>query len=144
MQLPEGTPVLNLNSPTFAQDLADAIGIKPGEKIEIVTPQFERTDGLKIKVPEYTPEDWASLPDKSHDELTALGFGVWNKTSEGTHYLFPKEWYNVIPEGLELKCIDGKTEIFKRGVTDDDHRFGCIAYGFVKPNGVPIAKEVEV
>lgn len=132
MKLSKDTPVFVLGSPTFAQDLSNALGIEPGEKIEIVTPQFDRVDGKKIIPPEYTPEDWANLPGRSHEDLIGLGFRVWNKSEDGTHYLFPKEWYDVIPEGLQLKCINGKTEIFKRGITDDDHRYGCIAYGFVK------------
>jgi hypothetical protein len=133
MQFPEGTPVFSLNSPTFAEDLAAALGIQPGEKIQFITPQFDRVDGKTVNVPEFTPLDWAKLPTKSHEELISMGLGVWEKSEEGTHYLFPHEWYSIIPEGLQMKCIDGSIEVFKRGVTDDDKRFGCIAYGFVKP-----------
>jgi hypothetical protein len=138
MENQKAVPVLSLNSPTFAEDLADSLGIQPGEKIQIMTPQFDRMDGKMVTVPEFTPLDWAKLPTKSHEELIGMGLGVWKKGEEGTHYLFPHEWYNIIPEGLEMKCINGTTEIFKRGVTDDDKRFGCIAYGFVKPASDPV------
>lgn len=44
-------------------------------------------------------------------------------------WLIPGEWYNVIPEGFPLTCITGRVEPFKSGETDDDIRFGCLAYG---------------
>ncbi len=133
MKLPEGTPVLDINSPTFTEDFCEAIGVKPGEKLHITTPQFERTDGVKVDLPNYSPEDWAALPKKDAAELKALGIGVWNTSEAGTHYLFPKEWYSIIPNGMMVKFIDGDEEAFEAGVTDDDYRYGCLAYGFFVP-----------
>lgn len=49
-------------------------------------------------------------------------YGLW---------LFPYQWYPHIPEGMELLDINGETELFKKGVTDDDMRFGVLAYGIV-------------
>jgi len=46
-------------------------------------------------------------------------------------WLFPKEWYNSIPDGLEVVDINGKREDFKRHETDNDTRYGALAYGFV-------------
>lgn len=46
-------------------------------------------------------------------------------------WLFPKEWYNSIPDGLEVIDINGGKEEFKRHETDSDIRFGALAYGFV-------------
>lgn len=141
MNLPEGTPVLSMDSPTFAEDLANSLGIKPGEKITIMTPQFERTDGKQVAVPSFSPEDWANLPKKSDEELIALGLGVWDTKADGTQYLFPKEWYDIIPKGLMVMCIDGDEEPFEPGVTDNDYRYGCLAYGFFKPHTEPQSQE---
>lgn len=46
-------------------------------------------------------------------------------------YLIPNEWYEYIPDGFDLVCISGKAEKFKRGRTDNDIRFGCLAYGIM-------------
>jgi len=48
--------------------------------------------------------------------------------------LLPGEWYNSIPEGFKLYSITGREERFKKGVTDDDQRFGCLAYGILRPS----------
>jgi hypothetical protein len=61
-----------------------------------------------------------------------MGCGVWEKTDSSIHFLYPKEWYDLIPENYEIVCISGEVEHFKKGVTDDDIRFGCIAYGFIQ------------
>ena len=126
-------PMLSMDSPTFAEDLAKLLGVQPGDKINIVTPQFERPDGRIVEVPSFTPEDWANLPKKSEQELKDLGLGEWDETSEGTHFLFPQEWYSIIPKGLKVLSISGKEMTFIPGVTDDDYRFGCLSYGFIKP-----------
>lgn len=47
-------------------------------------------------------------------------------------YLLPAEWYNSIPDGFELVDICGKKEFFKNGKTDNDQRFGCLAYGILR------------
>ncbi len=78
--------------------------------------------------------DWDNLRTKDDASLRELGLGVWEKTDKGTHWLFPKEWYNVIPDGYLITYIDGDTEKFDRFQTDDDHRFGYLAFGFIKAN----------
>lgn len=97
--------------------------------IQISTPQFDRTDGAVISTANEV--DWNNLKSCSKGQLLAAGCQVWNETLVGTHWLFPKEWYHLIPEGFEILCIDGETEKFKPGVTDDDTRFGVLAYGFL-------------
>lgn len=47
--------------------------------------------------------------------------------------LIPAEWYNSIPEGFEIYGLSGEKENFKKGETDDDRRFGCLAYGILRP-----------
>lgn len=118
--------IININDPQFSEKLAAAIGLAPGEVIEVITPQFERTDGIK---PIANPSEIiASIHKMSKEALIKIGLGQWG---ENGLWLFPYEWYEHIPEGMELMCIDGTTEPFKNGVTDDDYRFGCLAYGIV-------------
>ena len=132
--LPEGTEVLNMNSENFTEDFRKATGIGPDEIITIVTPQFERLDGKVItdETINASPIDFTALPNMSHEEILATGCGVWKRSEQGVHYLFPKEWYDIIPGGLEVAVIDGSTEVFVPGETDNDYRFGLLAYGFIK------------
>ena len=76
--------------------------------------------------------DWENLHKKDEATLRALGFGVWDENEEGKHWLFPKEWYDIIPDGHPIVYITGKQSEFKRGETDDDYRFGCLAFGFIQ------------
>jgi len=100
------------------------------DKIRIITPQFERTDGLKVAVP--IKEDFDNLDKFSEKYLKSLGLQVWNKDPEKIHWLFPKEWYDHIPEGYKVVSIIGDIEKFQKGKTDDDIRFGALAYGFIQ------------
>lgn len=118
--------ILHMDDPNFAKKLADAIGIKPGDTVEIRTPQFEREDGLE---PIENPTDlFAILHTLFPETLKEIGMRPWG---ERGLWLFPYQWYAHIPEGMELMCIDGEIEPFKIGVTDDDMRFGVLAYGIV-------------
>ena len=132
MKLPKDTPILSMDSPTFAEDFAAAIGLKPGEKLEIMTPQFERTDGVQVPIADFSLKDWEALPTRDADTLKALGLGIWDKEDGRTHWLYPKEWYALIPNGLAITSIDGTNETFVRGETDDDYRFGCLSFGFIQ------------
>ena len=123
--------MLDISSPTFVKDFADAVGIKPGEPIEITTPQFHRTDGAQLTAPELTADEWKYLSKMPLDRVRQLGCQVWNDTEKGIHWLFPGEWYPYIPDWLDVLCIDGDIEKFQRGVTDDSIRFGALAYGFM-------------
>jgi hypothetical protein len=130
-KLPKDIPMLDMDSPTFAEDFATAIGLQPGEKLEIMTPQFERTDGVQVPVL-VDFKDWENLHKKDGATLLALGFGMWNETEKGKHWLFPKEWYDIIPDGYQITYISGEQGEFKRRKTDDDYRFGCLAFGFIQ------------
>lgn len=136
-KLPPGTPVLALDSPTFAEDFAEAIGLQPGETLEIVTPQFDRTDGMQVPSPDFmSVADFEALTTKDAATLKAMGLGIWDKDEKGTHWLYPAEWYSRIPDGLEILSISGDVELFKRGETDDDRRFGMLSFGFMQANGI--------
>lgn len=43
--------------------------------------------------------------------------------------LFPSEWYDIIPDGFMVTGLYGEQYPFEKGKTDDDKRFGCLAYG---------------
>lgn len=100
-------------------------------KIKIITPQFEREDGMAPRKPQKSIEWFMSLKKKSRAQLKELGMRPWN---EDGLWLFPGEWYNSIPDGIEVVDISYKRKKFKNGFSDDDIRFGCLPYGFVIKN----------
>ncbi len=114
--------ILDVNDPDFKQKFRDAIGAKPGEAIEVVTPQFERTDGV---TPALSIDNWDVLRQADKETLRELGCCPWDETL----MLFPWEWYDKIPDGYLVTSISGRTEPFVHGETDNDKRFGCLAYG---------------
>jgi len=88
----------------------------------------------------HAPVVWDGLAQCSAEALRSLGFQSW----DGSLMLIPYRWYNDIPEGFMLTCINGKTaphkaktgEYTKRDETDDDCRphnpeIGFLAYGIV-------------
>jgi len=129
----------------FAARLRDILGASSGEKIEVVTPQFERPPS-DPSPPGFPGEEvLKDLPSLSPGVLRELGLRQWNDPDDpedawetrrigGTLWLFPGEWYSDIPKGFEIVDISGCRERFERGTTDDDIRFGCLAYGIVVPN----------
>ena len=129
--------ILNADSPTFAEDFIRAIGVRPGEKISLVAPQFRRTNGVVVRYFPTTNAEFKALTQLSDENLKKIGLGCWGEIPEDRPtemlWLFPGEWYECIPDGLEMVDIFGDREYFKRGVSDDDIRFGCLPYGFVKP-----------
>ena len=132
MKLPQGTPLINLSASNAADQLVSALGLEKGDRITVMTSQFERVDGVNVTPPEKDEKFFNSLCTLTDVQLIGLGLQKWSETKKGTLWLFPFEWYAVIPEGFELTVIDGTTELFKAGVTDDDKRFGALAYGIVK------------
>jgi hypothetical protein len=56
------------------------------------------------------------------DETKCTGQMLW---------LYPKEWYDRLPDGLPIVSISFQEENFKKGETDDDHRFGMLSFGFL-------------
>lgn len=119
---------LDANAPDFFERLMEALGVKPGDSVSITTPQFERTDGMVVPIP---AESLERIAKKPVDVLRALGCGAWDEPDENGEVLmlFPYQWYDKIPDGMELWDISGERLRFKHGETDDDYRFGCLAYG---------------
>jgi hypothetical protein len=120
--------LLDINDPDFATKFADAIGLQPGEGITFSTPQFERTDGMSVPLPIC---DFDRLPELSEATLKAIGCQKWDEPDADGNvlWLYPAEWYPHIPDGTTITDINGTTERFKRGETDDDMRYGALAYG---------------
>lgn len=61
-------------------------------------------------------------------ELKHLGFKPW---SERGLYLIPLWLRPFLKEGSVVKCIDGTTSTYSSEKSDNDHRFGMLAYGVV-------------
>lgn len=118
--------MLDASDPSFVDQLKAAMGLERGDTIQIVTPQFNRIDGRVISYFPRTVEEFDALKKLDDKALRAIGCGVWD---EG-HYLFPHEWYWNIPNGYLVVDINDEIEAFVPGQTDDDKRFGCLAFGF--------------
>ena len=125
--------ILDASDENFAADLTQALGVKEGDSINFITPQFERTDGRTVTYFPSTPEEYAALPEMAAHNLKKVGCQIWEEENGKTHWLFPKEWYAHIPNGTKVVCISGREEEFESGKTDDDIRFGALAYGFLQP-----------
>ena len=101
------------------------------DEIEIRTSQLRRS--AADPWPATPPSDWAAISRMSKQALWELGLRPWNDPDEEgmVLMLFPGLWYDAIPSGLEIVDINGERERFVRGVTDNDIRFGCLAYGIL-------------
>lgn len=131
--MPKGKLVSGKKS-KLAAKIRKAIGATENETVLVTTPQFKRTKDMPpVKKP---PKDWDKLRNMTKAQLKALGCGSW----DGRLMLFPKEWYNSIPAGYEIEDINGSTEEFVPGETDDDIRFGCLAYGVLASDGVEVVE----
>ncbi len=129
------------NPSDIVRAIRAATGAKPGDTIEVVTPQFTRP--ASDPGPASPPADmdaWKALPRLPETALRELGLRPWGREHEhddGTEsgrmlWMFPGEWYNAIPNGLPVVDIFFREETFICGVTDNDIRFGCLAYGVLK------------
>lgn len=114
----------------LAAAIRDAIGADPDEPVEIVTPQFERRDGVEMDwYPEETMDIYG-LTEEDTDTLKDLGLRLWADDLRADDlWLLPAEWYDHIPDGTLLKDINGKVFEFEHGKSDDDRRFGVLPYG---------------
>ena len=133
----------------MADAIRDAVGAGPDEEVHVTTPQFERTPDMATPAsPPETREDWDALRTMTVSALKEMGLQAWNEPDkEGkVLMLFPGEWYPHIPKGLLIEDINTPVEedpnpfrlrhapeYFEPGVTDNDIRFGCLAYGVRVP-----------
>lgn len=111
----------------LAHKVREAIGVGDFETVEVILPQFDRTDKRTISV---LPKDAAwldTLKSAPLDILRDLGLQCWDMNL----WLFPAEWYEYIPEGYEIIDLNFNVESFRKGETDNDRRFGVLAYGIL-------------
>lgn len=95
--------------------------------ISLTGPTFDRPDSFPpVKT---APTDWDGLRKLSREELIEMGCRHWSYQS--SLVLFPSEWYSHIPEGFEVVTITNKVTKFKPNATDNDTRFGCLAFGIL-------------
>ena len=74
--------------------------------------------------------DWFTPINPSEltkDQMKDLGFGKWS--DEDPMYLIPLWMFPFLPEEINCGCIDGVKLVVKKSEMDNDHRFGCLAYG---------------
>ena len=93
------------------------------------TPQFERTSPVKNPV---VPKDFEFIKHFRKQFLLDIGCGIWTQNEESIHWLFPKEWYDHIPEGYNVVTVTNKVIQFKKGETSNDIRHGLLGFGFVQ------------
>lgn len=107
--------------------------------VVITTPQFHNPKGAPALPPPprgWTAEDWAEFRSSDALTLREQGFKTWCDPYEDdwphqgkTLILFPGDWYDHIPEGMEVVSISGEAREFRANECSDDIRFGCLAYG---------------
>ena len=116
----------------FVKNFTEILGIEKGDKVTIASSQHEREYKLEISWKPETKDDFFALKSLPKDVLFKMGVRLWGKNEETgeMHYLYPGEWYNLIPEGYPIISISDEEEFFSKTKTDDDIRFGCLAYGF--------------
>lgn len=117
-----------------AAKIREAIGVGPTDEVEVITPQFERTADQPKPSP---PPDFGQINKIGCIALKEMGCAPWDVPDENGNVLmlFPGEWYGSIPAGFNITDICGETEPFIPGETDDDIRFGCLAFGIIVPAG---------
>jgi len=64
-------------------------------------------------------------------KLKKLGFKKWND-GKPTLMLIPGKLFKSIPQGFPVVTISGGKEKFDKDTSDDDARYGCLAYGVVR------------
>jgi len=110
------------------KQIIEKLGLNPGDQLNITTPQFKRNDG---KQPVLEVGDWEMVRNLPATTLLELGCRPWEKNSSGTVLmLLPGEWFNFLPEGVQVEGIFGNVKAFSQETSDDDIRFGVLAYGF--------------
>jgi hypothetical protein len=121
----------------------NVLGTIPGEimsdlpGVTIYGPVFDRQDGRNVQ-PQDCPVDakgFAALAELPEAALERLGLVKAINTGYShvpNLWLFPKEWYDPIPHGVEVVDFDGKPRLWDKGSMSDDHRFGALAYGILR------------
>ena len=114
------------NQNPIAAAIRKAIGACDTEPVLFHTPTFERpVSWPKPAAAPYGFAEFSNLFTMSKEQLKGLGLGCW----DGGLFLFPKEWYEFIPNGFPVESISGDVKPFEHGKTNDDIRFGLLSFG---------------
>ena len=113
----------------IAKKIRDMLGVGDYDEVGCVLSQFERIDGKVITYTPTTIAEYDALKNAPDDILKDIGLSQWDEKI----WQYPAEWYDYIPEGYEIIDIRGEIKKFQKGITDDERRFGCLAFGMSKP-----------
>jgi hypothetical protein len=91
----------------FARQIREILGLDNYDHVEVELPQFTGTDGRRIYYFPKTVEEFNKLKEIPDELLLDIGLGRWEKTGNKIHYLYPDEWYDFIPDGMEVVNILG-------------------------------------
>ncbi len=98
--------------------------------VTIYGPRFHRPEDWPTPAsPPTGLEEFEMLRHFTAPQLRKMGLAYWNEDTVTPLMLFPAEWYESIPAGFEFEDINGCTEKFVPGETDDDRRLGALPYG---------------
>ena len=122
--------LLRLDDPNFIEKFMNILGNPTS--INLTGSQHERTDGTTPEKCPETLEQFSQLMALSQEELLKRGCRIWNTFDNKEHWLYPGEWYDNLPEDLPIVTILNKFELFEKGITPSDTRYGMLAYGFVR------------
>lgn len=128
----------------LATQIRKVIGAGPNEPVEARTPQFTRPPGSPTPKPAPTSaEGFDALHALTDAERIEHGMRRWGEpeawdiarnpelNSAQMLWLFPAEWYDFIPDDYKVVDVFFQTNLFKRGETDNDIRFGLLSYGIL-------------
>jgi len=132
--MPEEFELAYSDESELARVIRQAIGAGDYETVKAVCSPHEREDGRKVYYFPRTVEEFDNLKKAPHELLIDIGLGLWDGDEENmtwTHYLYPYEWYDCIPEGYMITNIFDEDLPFQNGKTPREKRLGCLPYGFI-------------
>lgn len=112
-----------------AEQLADALGLEPGDTVRVRTPQFERADDIEPGEAPLTHGALDRLTEADEATLTDLGLQKWSDDSRV--WLLPWEWHDQIPGDYPLTDIFGEQSSRADLPAEPDKRFGALSVGIV-------------
>lgn len=65
------------------------------------------------------------------EQMEQLMFNMWSNRENLNIMLIPLYLRPYIKPEITVYCIDGKSAVYDLDKIDDDHRYGCMAYGVV-------------
>ena len=124
MKIENKTKILQLLS-WYATSIAAPVQYKWSDEYSISKIK-KTTDTFNEKLKELI-----DFSDLTIEDCEDLYFRKWD--DESGIYLIPLYLLPILPIGIEVSCIDGRTIIYDGTNIDNDNRAGLLAYG-IKPN----------